>query len=119
MKYSDLIVWGKAINLVEKIYEYTKKFPNEEKFSLIDQIRRAAISIPSNIAEGHGRKATKAYLNHLSIAFGSLMEVETQIIIANRLQYIQKEQLKEILNITNEISKMLNSLIYSIKKQLP
>lgn len=76
MKYSDLRVWQEAMNLVTEVYRMTKPFPSEEKYGLASQIQRAAVSVPSNIAEGHGRKSTNAFLNHLSIAFGSLMELE-------------------------------------------
>ncbi|MFA6202235.1 MAG: four helix bundle protein [Gallionella sp.] len=79
MKYSELIVWQKAMDLVTEIYKVTATFPVEERFGLSSQIRRAAVSVPSNIAEGHGRKSTASCLNFLSIAFGSLMALETQI----------------------------------------
>ena len=88
MKYSELVVWQKAMDLVTDIYKVTAMFPAEERYGLSSQARRAAVSIPSNIAEGHGRKYTVAYINHLSIAFGSLMELETQIQIAARLGFI-------------------------------
>jgi four helix bundle protein len=80
--YRELIVWQKAMKLVQSIYSLTKDFPKEEVYALTSQIRRAAVSIPSNIAEGQGRDSTKEFLHHLSIAYGSLMEVETQILIA-------------------------------------
>ncbi|HKC66104.1 MAG TPA: four helix bundle protein, partial [Pyrinomonadaceae bacterium] len=85
--YSELIVWQKAMDLVEGIYAATKQFPKEEIYGLTSQIRRAAVSIPSNIAEGQGRKSINEFLHHLSIAYGSLREVETQILIAERLLY--------------------------------
>ena len=88
MKYSELIVWQKAMDLVTEIYKITSTFPSDERFGLSSQARRAAVSIPSNIAEGHGRKATGAYVNHLSIAYGSLVELETQIQIAVRLNFV-------------------------------
>ena len=72
MKYGELVVWQKAMDLVERVYGLTEKFPTEEKFGLTRQLRRSAVSIPANIAEGHGRKYTNAHLNHLSIAGGSL-----------------------------------------------
>jgi len=75
--YRDLIVWQKAMDLVVQCYNLTKNFPNSELYGLTSQLRRAAVSIPSNIAEGHGRSSTKAYVNHLMIAHGSLMELET------------------------------------------
>jgi four helix bundle protein len=110
MNHRDLVVWQKAMDLVTKIYKVTATFPNEERFGLSSQMRRAAVSVPSNIAEGHGRKATAAYLNYLSIAYGSLMELETQIEIALRLNFIDPEKISSLLVQTTEIAKMLNGL---------
>jgi len=93
MRYNELVVWQKAMDLVTEIYKFTATFPGEERFGLSSQARRAAVSIPSNIAEGHGRKSTGAYINHLSIAHGSLMELETQTQIADRLNFIAEEKL--------------------------
>ena len=114
MNYDELIVWQKAMDLVTEIYKITAIFPSEECFGLSSQARRAAVSIPSNIAEGHGRKATGAYLNHLSIAYGSLMELETQIQIALRLNFVSADETTTLLAQTNEIGKMLNGLKKSI-----
>jgi four helix bundle protein len=86
--YRDLIVWQKAIDLVEDVYQVTARFPREELYGLTIQLRRAAVSIPSNVAEGHGRASTRDFLHFLSISHGSLKEVETQIIVAERLKYI-------------------------------
>ena len=82
--YQELIVWQKAMDLVEDVYKSSRDFPREEIYALTSQIRRAAVSIPSNIAEGQGRRTTLDFLRHLSIAYGSLREVETQILIAGR-----------------------------------
>lgn len=117
MNYDDLIVWQKAMNLVTEVYRVTATFPNEERFGLSSQTRRAAVSIPSNIAEGHGRKASGAYLNHLSIAYGSLMELETQLQIALRLNFVSAEEIAVLLAQTNESGKMLNGLKKSISAQ--
>ena len=114
MKYSDLIVWQKAMDLVTGIYKITATFPSEERFGLSSQARRAAVSIPSNIAEGHGRKSTGAYINHLSIALGSLMELETQIQIALRLTFVSTDETDILLVQTNEIGKMLSGLKKSL-----
>jgi four helix bundle protein len=114
MKHSDLIVWQKAMDLVTVIYKITATFPGEERFGLSSQARRAAVSIPSNIAEGHGRKSTGAYLNHLSIAHGSLMELETQIQIALRLNFVGADETSTLLVQTNGIGKMLNGLKRSL-----
>ena len=117
MKYSDLVVWQKAMDLVTATYQITVAFPNDERFGLTSQIRRAAVSIPSNIAEGHGRKASGAYLNHISIALGSLMELETQLQIASRLDFLTQEETSSLLAKTDEIGKMLSGLRKSISTQ--
>jgi four helix bundle protein len=114
MRYSELVVWQKAMDLVTDIYQITATFPADERFGLSSQARRAAVSIPSNIAEGHGRKATGAYINHLSIAHGSLMELETQTQIAVRLDFIAEAQASTLLHQMDEIGKMLNSLKKSL-----
>ena len=108
--YRDLIVWQKSMELVERVYRMTKIFPQEELYGLSSQIRRAAVSIPSNIAEGQARKSTAEFLNFLSIAQGSRAEVETQTLIAQRLGYVTEIQIKEILSLLDEISRMLNTL---------
>ena len=86
--YRDLVAWKKAMDLVERVYVCTADWPSSEKYGLISQIRRAAVSVPSNIAEGQGRQSPREFLHHLSIAYGSLMEVETQLLIGERLGYI-------------------------------
>ncbi|MDD2913698.1 MAG: four helix bundle protein [Gallionella sp.] len=117
MKYSDLVVWQKAMDLVTAIYKITAIFPNEERFGLSSQARRAAVSIPSNIAEGHGRKQTGAYINHLSIAYGSLVELETQTQIAVRLNFIQEDKATTLLQQMDEIGKMLTGLRKSLSEK--
>jgi len=117
MKYSELVVWQKAMDLVTEIYKITATFPNEERFGLVSQTRRAAVSIPSNIAEGHGRKLTGAYINHLSIAYGSLMELETQTQIAARLSFIQEDKATALLKQMDEIGKMLTGLRKSLSEK--
>lgn len=114
MNYSDLLVWQKAMDFVTAIYRITERFPDEERFGLSSQIRRAAVSVPSNIAEGHGRKLTGAYINHLSIAYGSLMELETQIQIALRLNFVSADKASSLLEQASEIGKMLNGLKQSL-----
>ena len=114
MHYTELKVWQKAMDLVTGIYKVTASFPSDERFGLTSQARRAAVSIPSNIAEGHGRKATGAYLNHLSIAYGSLMELETQLQIALRMNFVGEDETTALLTQTNEIGKMLNGLKKSL-----
>lgn len=113
--YSDLIIWQKAMELVEIIYELTKRFPKEEQYGLTNQIRRAAVSIPSNIAEGQARKGSAEFKNFLSIASGSRAEVETQLIIAQKQGYISETELKEALALSNEIKRMTHALISKLK----
>jgi four helix bundle protein len=91
--FKDLEVWQEAVNLTDMVYRQTRKFPQEELFALTNQIRRAVVSIPSNIAEGSGRRSNTEFLQFLSIANGSLRELETQLIIAERIGYLSHEQL--------------------------
>ena len=108
--YKDLIVWQKAMNLAELIYKATKQFPREELYGLTSQIRRAAVSIPSNIAEGQARQSTAEFRNFLSIAQGSLAEVETQLMLAIRFEYLPAPQAAPMFQLREEISKMLTAL---------
>ncbi|MCC6125445.1 MAG: four helix bundle protein [Pirellulales bacterium] len=116
--YRELIVWQKAIALVEATYRATNDFPKTEIYALTNQIRRAAVSIPSNIAEGQGRNSTRDFLHFLSVAQGSLMELETQITIAERLGYFANSQEKSLLDSTAEVSRMLSGLRNSLNKKL-
>ncbi|HCF94156.1 MAG TPA: four helix bundle protein [Verrucomicrobia bacterium] len=109
--YKDLIVWQKSMDLVAMVYQVTKTFPREELYGLTNQLRRAAVSIPSNIAEGQARNSTAEFRNFLSIARGSLAEVETQLLIAERLNYIDSGKLRELLIIQTEVNKMTNALM--------
>ena len=106
------------MDLVVAIYQITAGFPREERYSLVDQLRRAAVSVPSNIAEGNGRSRTGNYLRHLSVAVGSLNEVETQIQIARRLEYIGDDDQSRLLDSCNAIAKMLGGLIRSLRRRL-
>ena len=115
--YRQLIVWQKALELVKFIYNLTNKFPKEEMYGLTSQVRRAAVSIPSNIAEGQGRDSTKEFLHHLSIAYGSLMEVETQLLIAESLNYLNEDETRLILNKTAETGRLINGLTRSLKSK--
>ncbi len=112
--HKDLIVWNKSMDLVIKTYEKSGRFPSEEKFGLTSQMRRAAVSIPSNIAEGAARNSTKEYIRFLYISLGSLSELETQFLISNRLGYLNEFFEGTII----EIRKMLLSLIKSLKQNL-
>lgn len=102
------------MNLVKRVYEVTRLFPEEEKFGLTSQIRRSAVSIPSNIAEGWGRGSLKSCLNFLRIAQGSLFELETQIYIAKRLGFASDSHIEELIS---EIGKMIGSMIFKIKSK--
>jgi four helix bundle protein len=113
--HRDLLVWQKSMDLVVAIYRITQKLPSYEQFGLTSQLRRAAVSIPSNIAEGYGRHSSGSYKQFLSISRGSLLELETQIEICLRLGYITTVDTESVLNTITEISKMLTSLISKIK----
>ncbi|MBN2135613.1 MAG: four helix bundle protein [Acidobacteria bacterium] len=109
MTHKDLEVWKLGIDLVEKIYQVTREFPKEEIYGLTSQIRRAGISIPSNIAEGAARKNTKEYIQFLYIALGSLSELETQLVISQRLNYIDSDSIFE------DVEKLRRKLLNLIK----
>jgi len=113
--YQDLEVWQKAMDLVVMSYQLTKQFPKSENFGLSSQLQRAAVSVPANIAEGRTRKHQKEFLQFLSIANGSLAELETHLQIAQRLNYIDDKQLMEVLERSSEVGRMLNGLRRSIK----
>jgi len=115
--FKDLIVWQKGIELVNEIYKVTKHFPKEELYGLTSQARRAAISIPTNVAEGWGRGTTKNYIQFLEISRGSLYELNTLIIISYNQEYISKETCDEIENRLNEIGRMLNALINKLENK--
>jgi four helix bundle protein len=114
VKYSELSVWQKAMDLVAETYRLAPLLPADERFGLVAQMQRAAVSIPSNIAEGHGRKSTGAYLNHLSIASGSLAELETQAHIALRLNHVKHEHVEPSLTQADEVGRMLSGLRSSL-----
>lgn len=113
--YRELIVWQKAMNLVEQVYQASKQFPKEELYGLTSQVRRSAVSIPSNIAEGQARKSTAEFLNFLSIANGSRAEMETQIQLALRLKYVTNDTAQSILSLSEEVNRLLNGLMNSLK----
>ena len=112
--YQELIAWQKAMDLVEDVYRASKSFPKEETYALTSQIRRAAVSVPSNIAEGQGRRTTSDFLRHLSIACGSLCEVETQILIAVRLRYLTERNVERVLLGAGEVGRLVNGLMNSL-----
>lgn len=112
--YKSLIVWQKSIVLVKKVYHLTASFPSDEKFGLTSQMRRAAVSIPSNIAEGQARRTTGDYVRFVSTAEGSLAELDTQLIIAIELGYLEKPLTFECTDLMIEVRKMLNALRRSL-----
>ena len=116
--YRQLEVWQFAMELAERCYRVTRSFPKEELFGLTSQIRRAAASVPANIAEGQGREHTKEFLNHLSIARGSLMEVETHLMLSQRVGLLEPSELENLLVLTDRISRMLSGLRKSLLQKL-
>ena len=115
--YRDLKVWKRGMGLVERVYRLTRPFPKSEKFGLSSQLRQAAVSVPSNIAEGWGRNATGAFVRFLRIAHGSLAEVETQLTIARRLGYVEERVHKELLEKLTTERKMVLSFIRSLEQR--
>lgn len=116
--YRQLKVWEKAIPLVKQVYQLTGEFPKSEQYGLTSQLRRAAISIPSNIAEGYCRKSTKEYLRHINIAYASLAEIEAQLFIAVELGFMEQSLLADLEIQTEELGRMLNGLTAALEKKL-
>lgn len=117
--FRDLRVWQGGMELVKAVYVLTRSFPKNETYGLASQVQRAAVSVPSNIAEGHTRQHLREYLNQLSIAQGSLAELETQIEIAAELGYITENQLKESIGVASSLAKQIFMLRSSLAKKLP
>ena len=113
--FANLEVWEKSVDLVASVYKITKTFPKEELYTLTSQIRRAAISIPSNISEGRAKRSTKDFMRFIAMASGSAAELETQIVIGERLGYINSEQKGILLNEIGSIARMLNKLYASLE----
>ena len=109
--YRDLVVWQRAMQQAVEVYRAVKKLPREELYALSDQMRRAAVSVPSNIAEGHSRNSRKEYVQFLSVAKGSNAELQTQCFLCESLGYLPETDLRLILDLSEEIGKMLNTLI--------
>ena len=116
--YRELVVWQKAMALVSAVYKLTRSFPEPERFGLTSQIRRAAVSIPSNIAEGQGRLATKEFRQFLGIARGSLKELETQLLISIDLAYAEVAEVDACLGLADEVGRMLNALIRALERRI-
>ncbi len=114
--YKDLLIWQKGIDIVTDLYQLVENFPKEELYALSSQLKRAAVSIPSNIAEGYGRNSTQSYIHFVSISRGSLFELETQLLVAQKLKFIKNEILfSNIMNQITEETKMINSFITKLE----
>lgn len=116
--YRDLLVWQRAMDLVTSVYELTSKFPDQEKFGLVSQLRRAAVSIPSNVAEGYGRGRPQEYLRFLKISRGSLCEVETQLLLSQRLGYVNQQKGGSLQEQIDAVAKVLSGLIGSMERRV-
>jgi four helix bundle protein len=114
----ELIAWQKSMVMVERAYALSQEFPSDERFGLTSQIRRAAVSVPSNIAEGRGRDSTREFVHHLSMAYGALMEVETQVLIGSELGYLKKEVVSAFLEQSAETGRIINGLMRALRKKL-
>jgi len=114
--YKDLVAWQKSMDLVTAVYRASQGFPKEEIFGLVSQIRRSAVSVPSNIAEGHARTSKKEFQYFLSNARGSLAELETQLTIAHQLAYIDETEINQLLDRLGEVGRILNGLLTALKR---
>jgi len=112
--YQDLTVWQKSVDLAVLIYKITNKFPKHELYNLVSQLRKAAVAIASNIAEGQGRGSKKEFRQFIRIAYGSILELETQLIIATRIKYLSTADKAQIFDLTEQIKRML----YKLEKSL-
>lgn len=112
--YRELIVWQKSMDLAEETYRISRRFPKHELYGLSSQIQRASVSVASNIAEGHARRSRKEFVHHLSYAKGSIAELETQMILATRLGYVSRDDIRECWNLAQEIGKMLSPMINTL-----
>jgi four helix bundle protein len=117
--YKDLIAWQRAMDLVESVYRITEKFPRREMYSLADQLRRAAVSVPSNIAEGQAHRSRREFAHFLQHARGSLAEIETQLLIASRLRYIDESLVGPVLKQVAEVGRIVNGLVASLSDLKP
>jgi four helix bundle protein len=114
--YKDLVAWQKSMELVTAVYRASQEFPKEEIFGLVSQIRRSAVSVPSNIAEGHARTSRKEFQYFLSNARGALAELETQLTIAHQLAYIDETGINQLLDRSGEVGRILNGLLTALKR---
>ena len=116
--YRDLTVWQRAMDLGALVYKLTADLPREETYGLSSQMQRAGVSIPSNIAEGHARESTKEYLRYLLISRGSMAELETQLLLCQKLHFLSKEEVENALIVSDEIGRMIRGLQQSLTKKL-
>ncbi len=116
--FRDLVVWQKSIDLVEVVYSITKQFPVDERYALTSQLKRASVSVPSNIAEGYGRHSTADYIRFLQIALGSLNEVQTQLELGCRLKFVGKDAVTGAFSLCTEVEKMLVTLIIKLRAKI-
>ena len=117
MNFRDLIAWQKAMDLTELVYRLTERFPKTELYGLTSQMRRAAVSIPSNIAEGQGRRTTGEFLNFLSVAYGSTCELQTQVLLSARLKFCEAKDYELVLKQSAEVARLLNGLSNSLQRK--
>jgi four helix bundle protein len=117
--YQDLVAWQKAMELVTAVYRVTRDWPHEEQYGLTSQVRRAAVAIPSNLAEGHGRSGRREFGHHVSIAYGSLCELETQLLIAERLDYSDAGATESLMNRIADVRRLTNGLLRSLQSATP
>jgi four helix bundle protein len=115
--YSDLIAWQKAMDLVHAVYSASQSFPKEEIYGLTTQMRKAVVSVPSNIAEGQGRKSIGDFLRHLAISHGSLRELETHLLISRRLDYLEEDAMRKLMDLAGEVGRLINGLAASLSKR--
>ena len=117
--FRDLVAWQKGINLSLLVYRLTKRFPDEEKFGLVSQMRRSAVSIPANIAEGYGRGRRAEYIRYLEIGRGSLFELQTYLELAQEMKWVDGEDLAAVARLADEVDRIVSALLRSLKRRRP
>lgn len=116
--YRDLVAWQKEMEMARSIYKITEQFPSQENFGLTTQLRRAAVSVSSNIAEGEGRGSRQDFIRFLYIAHGSLREAETQILLAGSLEYVNSETVEQVMSLAGEVGRLIQGLIKSLRRRM-
>ena len=114
LNFRDLVAWQRAMDLVVEVYRLTRVFPREEAYGLTGQLRRAAVSVPSNIAEGQGRGAGHDFARFLRVAIGSLQEAQTQLLVAERLEYVRLDELEPVMALADEVARICKGLLNSV-----